>query len=64
MPFNALRCKAEVIVKNPKLTPTKTARRPSEAVIEKQYLDLQKLREEVRWAEISFEARMRDDRCR
>ena len=50
-------------MKNPKLTPTKTARRPSKAVIEKQSLDLQKLREEVRRAEISSEARMRDEPC-
>jgi hypothetical protein len=37
---------------------TKWALRSSEAGIAKQYLDLQKLREEVRRAEISFAIRM------
>ena len=54
MPSIALRFKAEVVVKSPKLTPTKRALGRSEAGIAKQYLDLQKLREEVRQAEISF----------
>jgi len=59
----ALHYKSEVVVKNPKLTPNKTARRLSNAAIEKHYLDLQKLRGEVRRAEISSEARMRDEPC-
>jgi hypothetical protein len=50
--FIALRFKAEVAVKSPKLTPTKRALGQSEDGIAKQYLDLQKLREEVRQAEI------------
>jgi hypothetical protein len=54
MRFIALRFKAEVVVKSPKLTPTKRVRGCSEAGIAKQYIDLQKLREEVRQAEISF----------
>jgi hypothetical protein len=54
MPFITLRLKAEVVVMRQKLTPTKWALRSSEAGIAEQYLDLQKLREEVRRAEISF----------
>jgi len=54
MPFIGLRFKAEVVVKSPKLTQIKRAQGRSEAGIAKQYLDLQKLREEVRQAEISF----------
>ena len=54
MPFIALRFKAEVVVKSPKLTRIKRALGRSEAGIAKQYLDLQKLREEVRQAEISL----------
>jgi hypothetical protein len=45
-------------VKSPKLTRIKRALGRSEAGIAKQYLDLQKLREEVRQAEISFGVRM------
>ena len=52
MLFITLRLKAEVIVMSQK--PTKWALRSPEAGIAKQYLDLQKLREEVRQAEISF----------
>jgi hypothetical protein len=62
MPFIALRFKAEVVVKSPKLTPTKRALGRSEAGIGKQYLDLQKLREEVRQAEVSFSIRMHSPR--
>jgi hypothetical protein len=58
MPFIALRFKAEVVVKSLKLTPTPRALERSEASIAKRYLDLQKLREEVRQAEISFGIRM------
>jgi hypothetical protein len=54
MSFIALRFKAEVVVKSPKLTPTKRALGRSEAGIAKQYVELQKLREEVRQAETSF----------
>jgi hypothetical protein len=50
MPFITLRLKAEVVVMSQKLT--KWALRSSEASIGEQYLDLQKLREEVRRAEI------------
>jgi hypothetical protein len=56
MPFITLRLKAEVIVMSQKVT--KWALRSSEAGIAKQYFDLQKLREEVRQAEISFAIRM------
>ena len=59
----ALHYKSEVVVENPKLTPNKTARRHSNAALEKQYLDLQKLRVEVRRAEMSSGARMRDEPC-
>jgi hypothetical protein len=45
-----------------KLTPTKWALRSSEAGIAKRYLDLQKLREEVRRTEISFGIRMHSPR--
>jgi hypothetical protein len=58
MPFIDLRFKAEVVVKSPKLTQTKRALGRLDARIAKQYLDLQKLREEVRQAEISFGIRM------
>jgi hypothetical protein len=44
-------------VKSPKLTPTKRALGRSEAGIAKQYLDLQKLREEVREAEIMLSSK-------
>jgi hypothetical protein len=54
MPFIGLRSKVEVVVKSQKLTRIKRALERSEAGIAKQYLDLQKLREEVRQAEISF----------
>jgi hypothetical protein len=54
MPFIGLRFKVEVVVKSPKLTQIKRAQGRSEAGIAKQYLELQKLREEVRQAEISF----------
>jgi len=47
MPFITLRLNAEVVVMSQKLTPTKWALRSSEAGIAEQYLDLQKLREEV-----------------
>ena len=58
MPLIALRCKAEVVVKGRKLTPTKRALGRSEDGIAKQYFNLQKLREEVRQAEISLGIRM------
>jgi hypothetical protein len=54
MPCNALRFEAEVVVKSLKLTPAKRALPRSEAGIAKQYIDLQKLREEVRQAEIKL----------
>jgi hypothetical protein len=54
MTFIGLRHKAEVVVKSPKLTPTKRAPGQSEAGIAEQYIQLQKLREEVRQAEIRF----------
>jgi hypothetical protein len=63
MPFIGLRFKAEVVVKSPKLTRIKRALGRSEAGIAKQYLDLQKLREEVRQAEISFGIRMHSPKC-
>jgi hypothetical protein len=50
MPFITLRLKVEVVVMGQKLT--KWALRSSETGIAKQYLDLQKLREEVRRVEI------------
>jgi hypothetical protein len=49
--------KAKVVEKSPKLTPAKRARRSSEDVIAKRYIDLQKLREDVRRA-ISFGVHM------
>jgi hypothetical protein len=49
MPFITLRLKVEVVVMGQKLT--KWALRSSETGIAKQYLDLQKLREEVRRVE-------------
>ena len=52
MPFIGLRFKVEVVVKSPKLTQIKRAQGRSEAGIAKQYLELQKLREEVRRVEI------------
>jgi hypothetical protein len=58
MTFIALRFKAEVVVKSPKLTPTKRTPGRSEAGIAKQYIDVQKLREAVRQAEISFGIRI------
>ena len=54
MPFIGLRFKVEVVVKSLKLRQIKRAQGRSEAGIAKQYLELQKLREEVRQAEISF----------
>jgi hypothetical protein len=54
MPCNALRFKTEIVVKSPKLTPAKRTLPRSEAGIAKQYIDLQKLREEVRQAEIKL----------
>jgi hypothetical protein len=63
MPFIALRSKAEVVVKSPKLTPTKRALGRSEARLAKQYIDVQKLREEVRQAEISFGIRIHSPKC-
>jgi hypothetical protein len=50
MPFITLRLKVEVVVMGQKLT--KRALRSSATGIAKQYLDLQKLREEVRRVEI------------
>jgi len=50
MPFITLRLKVEVVVMSQKLT--KWALRSSKTGIAKQYLDLQKLREEVRRVEI------------
>jgi hypothetical protein len=54
MRFIGPRIKAEVVVKDLKLTQIKRVQGRSEAGIAKQYLDLQKLREEVRQAEISL----------
>jgi hypothetical protein len=54
--------KAKVVEKSPKLTPAKRARRPSEDVIAKRYIDLQKLREDVRRA-ISFGVHMHTHRA-
>jgi hypothetical protein len=58
MPSITLRLKTEVDVMSQKSTPTKSALTSSESGIAEQYLDLQRLREEVRRAEISFGIRM------
>jgi hypothetical protein len=65
MPLIALRCsgfssrKAEVVMKSPKSAPTKRVSRPSDSLT-KDYLDLKKLREEVRRAEKSFGVRIQN----
>jgi len=62
MPFITLRLKAEVVVKSQKLKQTIWALRSSEAIA-KQYLDLQKLPEEVRRTEIGFGIRTHSPKC-